>query len=65
MGFFEKRRARSFFLFLQSYDYKNPATQQGMDLAVLPMAEVYKRFGLEPGTQDFVGHALALYQDDG
>jgi Rab GDP dissociation inhibitor len=29
------------------------------------MAEVYKRFGLEPGTQDFIGHSLALYLDDG
>lgn len=64
MGFFEKRRAKKFFEFIQNYDQKNPATQQGMDLTVMPMAEVYKRFSLEPGTQDFIGHALALYLDD-
>jgi RAB protein geranylgeranyltransferase component A len=29
MGFFEKRRAKNFFAFLQNYDYNNPATQQG------------------------------------
>lgn len=29
------------------------------------MAEVYKKYGLEPGTQDFVGHSLALHLDDG
>ena len=29
MGLFEKRRAKKFFEFIQSYDPKNPATQQG------------------------------------
>ena len=28
------------------------------------MVEVYKKFGLEPGTQDFIGHALALHLND-
>ena len=28
------------------------------------MAAVYEKFGLEPGTQDFIGHAMALYLDD-
>ena len=28
------------------------------------MAEVYKKFSLEPGTQDFVGHSMALHLDD-
>jgi len=28
------------------------------------MKHVYDRFGLEPGTQDFIGHAMALYLDD-
>ena len=28
------------------------------------MATVYEKFGLEPGTQDFIGHAMALYLDD-
>lgn len=28
------------------------------------MRELYKKFGLEPGTQDFIGHAMALWQDD-
>lgn len=65
MGFFEKRRAHKFFTFLQSYDFNNSATQQGMNLNQLPMSELYKYFGLETGTQDFVGHALALYLDDG
>ena len=28
------------------------------------MKDVYTKFGLEAGTQDFVGHAMALYLDD-
>ena len=28
------------------------------------MIEVFKKFGLEPDTIDFTGHALALYRDD-
>lgn len=28
------------------------------------MKEVYYKFGLEAGTQDFIGHAMALYLDD-
>lgn len=64
MGFFEKYRAKSFFQFIQQYDYNNPTTQQGMDLNRVTMADVYKKFGLELGTQDFVGHALALHLDD-
>ncbi len=64
MGLFEKRRARSFFEFIQNYDFKNPATQQGIDLNKTTMADVYKKFGLEAGTQDFIGHSLALHLDD-
>jgi len=29
-----------------------------------PTSEVFKKFGLEPGTQDFIGHAMCLFLDD-
>jgi Rab GDP dissociation inhibitor len=64
MGFFEKRRAKSFFEFLQNYKFEDPSTHQGLDLNQVPMSEVYKKFGLEAGTQDFIGHACALYLND-
>ena len=64
MGFFEKRRAKKFFEFIQLYKFDDPNTHQGIDLNVIPMAEVYKKFGLEPGTMDFIGHSLALHLDD-
>ncbi len=39
-------------------------SNQGIDLDKDTMATVYEKFGLEPGTQDFIGHAMALYLDD-
>ena len=36
----------------------------GIDLDNHSMKTVYEKFGLEPGTQDFIGHAMALYLDD-
>ncbi|KAJ3327901.1 Rab GDP dissociation inhibitor alpha, partial [Blyttiomyces sp. JEL0837] len=64
MSLLEKNRAKSFFEFIQNYDFTNPSTHQGLDLNVDPMTKVYEKFGLEPGTQDFIGHALALHLDD-
>jgi Rab GDP dissociation inhibitor len=64
MGMFEKRRARNFFVFLQGWKEEDPATHQGMDVNKIPMKDVYAKFGLEAGTQDFVGHAMALWLDD-
>jgi Rab GDP dissociation inhibitor len=64
MGLFEKRRARNFFLFIQNWKEDDPATHQGLDINTVPMKDVYYKFGLEAGTQDFVGHAMALWLDD-
>ena len=94
MGLFEKRRARSFFIFVQArpsfqnpppaaarsrsqqaslirrprrsqdYDENDQRTWQGLDLRNVPMKAVYEKFGLDEGTTDFIGHALALQQDD-
>ncbi|GAA5955850.1 hypothetical protein JCM21900_001735 [Sporobolomyces salmonicolor] len=65
MGLFEKRRAKKFFEWVQGYRHEDPATQQGVNLDKTTMAEVYYKFGLEAGTQDFIGHAMALHLDDG
>lgn len=64
MGLFEKRRARNFFEFMHLYDEANPKTHKGVNIDQTPMADVYKNFGLEPGTQDIVGHAMCLFLDD-
>lgn len=64
MGLFEKRRARGFFLYVQDYDEKNPATYKGLNLYTMPMSALYAHFGLDAQTIDFIGHALALHRDD-
>lgn len=64
MGLFEKRRAKKFFEFLQGWKDEDPSTHQGINLDKDSMKTVYEKFGLEAGTQDFIGHAMALYLDD-
>lgn len=64
MGIFEKRRAKKFFEFLQNWKDDDPVTHQGVNLDRDSMKSVYEKFGLESGTQDFIGHAMALYLDD-
>jgi len=64
MGMFEKRRAKKFFMYVQEWEAENPKTHQGMNVDTLPTTEVFKYFGLSDDTIDFVGHALALHQDD-
>ncbi|KAJ3061819.1 Rab GDP dissociation inhibitor alpha, partial [Podochytrium sp. JEL0797] len=64
LSLLEKTRAKSFFEFIQNYDFANPATHQGLDLNTVPMKEVYEKFALEEGTKDFIGHALALHLND-
>ncbi|KAH9982353.1 rab GDP-dissociation inhibitor [Lactifluus volemus] len=56
MGLFEKRRAKKFFEFLQNWKDEDPATHQDLNLDVQTMRT--------SGTQDFIGHAMALYLDD-
>ncbi|KAF8203837.1 GDP dissociation inhibitor [Pholiota molesta] len=55
-GPFEKRRAKKFFEFLQGWKDDDPTTHQGINLDRDSMKVA--------GTQDFIGHAMALYLDD-
>lgn len=55
---------KKFFEFLQNWKDEDPNTHQGIDLDKDSMNTVYTKFGLEPGTQDFIGHAMALYLED-
>jgi Rab GDP dissociation inhibitor len=64
MGFFEKRRMKKFLEFVGAFKDDDPSTQQGIDLDRNTMTEIYLKFGLEPGTRDFIGHAMALWPTD-
>ncbi|KAH8681418.1 GDP dissociation inhibitor [Xylariales sp. PMI_506] len=64
MGIFEKRRMKSFIEWVGTFNAQDSATHKGLDLSKATMNEVYDKFGLETGTRDFIGHAMALYLDD-
>lgn len=64
LGIFEKRRFRKFLGFAANYDENDPKTHEGVDSKKTTMKEVYEKFGLCKDTQDFTGHALALYRTD-
>lgn len=63
MGLFEKRRFRNFLVWCQDFSEEDPKTWKDLS-PTSTMDEVYKKFGLDENTSDFVGHALALYRDD-
>lgn len=64
MGIFEKRRFRNFLIFATNYKFDDPSTWQGTDPKSTKMREVYTKFGLDQNTQDFTGHAIALFLND-
>jgi Rab GDP dissociation inhibitor len=64
MGIFEKRRMKNFLEFIAAYDEEIVSTHKGFDLDKNTMNEIYSYFGLESGTKDFIGHAMALWSTD-
>lgn len=64
MGLFEKRRFRSFLVFVDQYDETKPETHKGKDLTTMTMKELYVSFGLQPDTHQFISHAMCLELDD-
>jgi len=61
MGFFQKRKFKNFLNWVFNYDFEKPGD---FDVNTKTMAALYDKFGLDGNTQDFVGHAMALYTDD-
>ena len=64
MGMFEKRRFRTFLMYVADYDKDDPTTFKGRDLNAMTAQELYGAFGLDTYTQEFIGHAMALYMND-
>lgn len=64
MGMFEKRRFRNFLIYVQDFQEDDPKTWKDFDPNTANMTALYEKFGLDRNTQDFTGHALALYRDD-
>ncbi|GMI83756.1 RAB GDP-dissociation inhibitor [Hibiscus trionum] len=64
MGLFEKRRARKFFIYVQDYEENDPKSHEKLDLNKVTVRKLTSKYGLEDDTVDFIGHALALHNDD-
>lgn len=64
MGMFEKRRFRNFLIYVQDVKLDDPKTWKDFDPNSTTTQQLYEKFGLDKNTQDFTGHALALYLDD-
>lgn len=62
MGLFEKRRFRNFLMWVQNMQEDDPKTWDGFDPFKNNMSALYNKFSLDKNTQDFTGHALALYR---
>lgn len=48
--------------FVQGYDERDPKTHKGYNLRKISMGALYKEYGLDPMTVDFIGHAIALHR---
>ncbi|KAH8804842.1 secretory pathway rab GDP dissociation inhibitor [Xylogone sp. PMI_703] len=64
MGIFEKRRMKSFIEWIGTFSQENTSDHKGLNMNTCTMKDVYDKFGLEPSTRDFIGHAMALYLTD-
>jgi Rab GDP dissociation inhibitor len=64
IGLWEKRRLKNFLQFVANYKEEEPSTHKGLNLDVDTTDAVYNKFGLEDGTKNFIGHAMALYDND-
>jgi len=64
MGMLEKPRFINFIQFVAGWDDADTKTQQGVDPKRHTMKQVYEKFGLAEGTIDFIGHAVALENND-
>jgi len=64
MGILEKRRCQKFLEFIGEYEESNPKTHQGLNLRKNTIKEVFDHFGLKADTIDFIGHAMALKDND-
>jgi Rab GDP dissociation inhibitor len=64
MGMIEKTRCMKFYKFIENIDWDKKETWKDLNLNVQPMSDVYKKYGLDSNTIDFLGHAVALHTSD-
>jgi len=64
MGILEKPRFANFVNFVNNWEDDKPETHQGFNPRGHTMEQVFQKFGLQPSTIEFIGHAVALQNND-
>jgi len=64
MGILEKPRFINFIQFVVNFNEEDKASLQGVDPKRHTMEQIFAKFGLQEGTIDFIGHAVALQNND-
>ena len=61
MSLFEKKRVINLYKFINGFNSEDTKTWADIDLKTAPMSDVFKKYGVEDNTIDFLGHAVALH----
>ncbi|CAH8519244.1 unnamed protein product [Schistosoma rodhaini] len=69
MDLFEKRRFRKLLVWMMNIDVDNPSTWNyvyppPMDIKKDTISHAFNSFNINKETQNFIGHAICLFQDD-
>ena len=64
LGMWEKKNVANFYKFMDQYNEANPMTWKDVDVKKQPCEAVFKKFSLAENTVDFMGHAVALHEND-
>lgn len=64
MSLFEKRRVGQLYKFVAEFDKNDKKTWKKLDVEKQPMKDVFKHYGIEDTSVDFLGHAVALHSSD-
>lgn len=61
MGLFEKKRVIGLYKYINACNFEDKKTWGDIDIEKQPMQDVFKKFGVDDSTIDFMGHAIALH----
>jgi Rab GDP dissociation inhibitor len=64
MSLWEKKNMAQFLQFVLAVKSDDSKTWNKLDLANIPMKDVFKKYGNGEAVVDFVGHSLALHHND-
>lgn len=63
MGFFQKRKLSHFLSYVDKFEESNPSTWK-YDLRSMTSKQIFKEYGVDSDTINFIGHSVALHSTD-